>query len=161
MVDLIKLFILGIISTIVSFLHPIQDAMFVLMFVFFGDMFVGIFADLIGKKDKFKAKKFMLAFASVAIYLSIMASVYIIGKKMGDTVEFLFIDKMITYVFIYFYIANILKNLKVLFTKRRPIFFLDFLLGLEFVKRIPSLDAFLRQEKGINTEKQEDSLQKN
>ena len=147
MTDTIKLAVIGGISGLFAYLSPLHDAIRILLFLFFVDMIVAMIAEIIIQKKPFKPKKFMTAFIYVAIYLSIVASVYVIGEHMGDTEQALFVDKIVTYVFIYFYCASTLKNLRVIVPYNRPIAFLEFTLGLEFTKKIPNLDDFLRKEK--------------
>jgi hypothetical protein len=121
--------------------------MVVLLITFAADMLFGILADIIVNNKQLNAKKFLAAFAYLAMYLFIITMVYVVGERMGDETEALFVDKMITYVFAYFYLANILKNARLLFPGNRQIKFLDFLIGLEFTKKIPSLGEFLEKEK--------------
>jgi len=121
-------------------------------------MICGIAADLLvnkgsdGKMIGFKGKKFALSFASAAVYLSIMIGVYAVGEHMDDINESLFLDKIITYVFIFFYIGDILKNLKLLLPNSMPIAFLEFFFRLEFVKKIPHLEKFLNKQKSDKDE---------
>jgi hypothetical protein len=152
--DTVKLTAVTAISSLFAYLEPLHGAMFVLVFVFFADMLIAIFTDLCINGKKFSPKKFLTAFFYVAVYLSIMASVYIIGERMGDGPESLFVDKATTYIFIYFYIVNIFKNLRLILPENRPIEFIEFSIGLEFVKRIPNLNEWMRREKD-KTEKPE------
>ena len=99
------------------------------------------------KKKNFNTGKILLSFFYVAIYLVILLSVYIVGVKMGDVNQALFVDKFITYVFIYFYVANIFKNLRILLPNNKPISFLDYVFHLEILKRIPSLSEWLEKQK--------------
>ena len=108
-------------------------------------MLFGFIADFI-IKEQFSPKKFIMAFYYLAIYLSIVASIYVIGEKMGDVNEALFIVKTTTYAFVYFYTSNILRNLKTTFPQNKAIAFLYFVVGFEFTKRIPGLSEFLKRE---------------
>ena len=138
----------------ISYLQPVHNAMLVLIFMFLADMAFGILTDLFVNRKRFNPKKFMLAFFYVAIYLSIVSSIYVIGEHMGDVEESLFVVKTITYVFIYFYMTNTFRNLKTMFPNNKPIVFLEFVLCLEFTKRIPGLDEFLKRDiKEVNDNK--------
>jgi len=150
MYDAIKLTIITATSALLAYLQPVHNAMLVLFSIFLIDMGIGIATDLMINKNRLSKKKFMFAFKSFMIYAAIIASIYVVGEKMGDLDEALFIDKWITYAFIYFYIANSFNNLRKLFPQRRAIEFLDFVIGLEFMKRIPAIGEFLKYEKEVN-----------
>ncbi len=146
--DAIKIILATLIGGFVAYLQPVHNAMMVLTIVFVADIIFGISTDLFVNKLRFSPKKFMFSFITIAIYLSIVSSVYVIGEKMGDKKESLYVVKMLTYVFIYFYVSNSLHNLTQIFPSNRVFKFLDYVLGLEFVKRIPALGSFLEKEKG-------------
>ena len=154
MIDIIKLFLATCVCSLLAYLQPVYDELFVLLFVFFSDMFLAILTDLTVNRNSFKPKKFLTAFFYLAVYLGIVASVFIIGERMGDEQEALFVDKMITYVFIYFYSINIFKNLRMLIPNSKAIEFLDFTFGLEFTKRTPNLDEWMRREKKDDPQKE-------
>jgi len=147
MIDTIKLFLVTAISGLIAYIEPVHSAMVALIFVFSIDIVCGIFKVLFVCKKRIKPKKILASFIYVAIYLSIIASVYIIGVNMDDASEAIFVDKFITYVFIYFYITNILKNLKALVPKSKAISFLDYVFHLEMLKRIPNLSEYLNKDK--------------
>jgi len=155
MIDAVKLAGATGLSCLVAYFEPLRSAMFVLMFVFFLDMIIAIYADIVVNRKDFKPKKFLTAFFYVAIYLMIIVCVYIVGERMGDAEESLYVDKIVTYIFIYFYIVNILKNLRIIVPENRPIAFLEFTFGLEFLKRIPNLDEFIRHENKHKTKPEE------
>jgi hypothetical protein len=145
--DTVKIIGAFIIGGFLSSLQPLHGAMLVLSGLFFADVVLGIVTDLCINKNRFRTKKFIVAFAYLGIYLSIIASVFIIGLAMKDTDGALFIDKTLTYIFIYFYSANILGNLKQLFPQNRPIALLEYILHLEFIKRFQWLSDYLTHEK--------------
>lgn len=145
--DALKTAIATFISGIMAYMGPVQNAMFVLIIVFVIDIFFGVAAGVAVQGERFRFRKFILAAVYLLIYLGIVAVVYTIGEQMGDEEPALFIVKTVTYLFIYFYGANILKNLHLLFPANRAIKALDHILGLEFTKRLPWLEGFLQKEK--------------
>ncbi len=155
--DTIKIILATLISGFIAYLQPVHNAMIVLTIVFSADIVFGILADIFVNKMRFSPKKSLFAFITVAIYLSIVSSVYIIGERMGDSIESLYVVKTLTYVFIYFYVSNSIRNLKLLFPNNRVFKFLDYLLGLEFLERIPALGSFLEKE---NNDKKENNEKK-
>jgi hypothetical protein len=147
--DAIKLFLMTLISAILSYLQPIYAPIIVLTIVFFGDIAAGIAVDLVVNKDRIRIKKILFALLFVALYVSIIANTFIIGDHMGDQDESLKIVKILTYVFAYFYVSNTLRNLCTLFPNNKPLAFLYYWLGLQVVKRLPDLAKYL----GLGTKK--------
>jgi len=146
MMDSLRLTIVTVLSGFFAYMEPIQRAMFVLLFIFISDMLIAIFTDIAINRNRFNPKKFLTAFFYVAIYLCIIGGIYIVGERMEDTEPALFIDKIITYIFIYFYVINIFKNLRTIAPDNKPIAFIEYTIGLEFMKRIPNLDEWMRRE---------------
>ena len=145
--DIIKITGATLISAFVASIEPVHNAIFVLVFVFFADIFWGMLASILVKKERFGIKKFMNAAVYLSIYLLIVVAIFVIGYKMEDEAYALFAVKTITYVIIYFYSANILKNLTRLFPENKPIRFLEYVLHLEILKKVPALEDFLNQNK--------------
>ena len=147
MFDALKLLIVSVATVVFSYLQPLHNLMQVLLFLYFADIVIGIFADIIVNKQRLSVRKLLYALLCFAIYLFVIIMFYTIGEKMGDESEFLLINKIITYVLIYFYVSNVFKNLRILFPKNRAIAFLDFAIGLQFAGKIPHLGYFLENEK--------------
>lgn len=148
--DAIKIAIMALISSILAYFQPIHDIMIVLAFVFVVDFGAGLLVDLIVNDDRIRIKKVLFATIFIALYVSIIASVFFIGDRMGDGKEALSVIKMLTYVFIYFYASNTLRNLCLLFPENKPLAFLYYFLGLQVVKRLPELAIFLGLTKKDN-----------
>ena len=56
-----------------------------------------------------------------------------------------YLVKVVTYVFIYFYSSNMFRNLHLLMPGNPVIRFLDYFVGLQFVRRVPVLEEFLQR----------------
>lgn len=147
--DALKLFVMTLISALLSYLQPIYAPMVVLSIVFFGDIAAGVAVDLVVNKDRIRIKKILFALLFVALYASIIANIFIICEHMGDQDEGLKLIKVLTYVFAYFYVSNTLRNLCALFPNNKPLAFLYYWLGLQVVKRLPDLARYL----GLGTKK--------
>lgn len=145
--DLIKTGIVTFLSSIVAYLQPVHNAM-VLLLIFAGlDIMFGILAGIIAKDERFRFKKFILSAAYLLIYLGIVVMVYAVGRYQNDIEESLYVVKIITYVFTYFYSSNIMKNLHDLMPDNQVIKFLDYFIGLQFTKNIAVLNDFLKKER--------------
>jgi hypothetical protein len=64
--------------------------------------------------------------------------------------EMMVVLKVIIYVAAWFETKSIMENLKILFPNNQFIAFLDYMLGVEFVKKITWLKNFLDQENKDN-----------
>lgn len=144
--DSVKTICVVVISAVCAYLEPIQHVVQLLFLLAGIDILVGIITAVAIDGERFKFKKFILAAVYVLIYLGVAALIYTVGRLQGDYNEMMVVVKMVTYVFIYFYIANVLKNLRKLLPTNKVIAFLDFVIGLEFAKRIPQLGKFLDKD---------------
>lgn len=141
--DAVKLFMSGLIGAIVTYLKPIYNPVTVLAFVFTLDILFGVMVDIILNKDRIRIKKFLISVAFLTLYLLIIASTFFIGKQMGDMNEALYIVKILTYVFSYFYVSNSIRNMRQLAPASKPLAFLDYFIGLQVIKKLPELALFL------------------
>ena len=118
-------------------------------------------AGLIAARERFSFKKFILAAGYLLVYLGIVVMVYAVGKYQDDTQEALYVVKVITYVFIYFYSSNILKNLHLLMPDNPVIRFLDYFIGLQFTRKVAWLEEFLKKEQqGAGADGTEDDAER-
>lgn len=145
--DVFKTGIAAFIGSLMAFLQPVQNAMILLLIFAATDILFGIISGVIAQSERFNFKKFIQSAAYLLVYLGIVVMVYAVGKYQNDIDESLYIVKVITYVFIYFYSSNILKNLHILMPDNPVIRFMNYFLGLEFTKKLPILDNFLKRER--------------
>ena len=108
--DIIKTAVAAFFGACIATLQPVHNAMLLLLIFAACDILFGILAGLIAARERFSFKKFILAAGYLLVYLGIVVMVYAVGKYQDDTQEALYVVKVITYVFIYFYSSNILKN---------------------------------------------------
>ncbi|MDR3140546.1 MAG: hypothetical protein LBU37_02275 [Tannerellaceae bacterium] len=117
-------------------------------FLFLLDVVFGILVDIVKNDDHIRIKKLLVSVAFLTMYFLIIASTYVIGERMDDAPEALYIVKILTYVFSYFYAANILRNMHNLTPDNRALAFLDYFLGLQVIKYLPDLARFLKLTSG-------------
>lgn len=150
--DIFKTAVATSISALVASLQPVHNAMLLLLIFAGCDILFGVLSGIIASKERFSFKKFMLSAGYLLVYLGIVVMVYAVGKYQGDLEESLYVVKVITYVFIYFYSSNILKNLHQLMPDNPVIKFLDYFIGLEFTKKITILEDFLKKNSAAEGE---------
>jgi hypothetical protein len=139
--------IIGVISSVLAYITPIYDLLICIGMSFAGNFLWGYVAGIVVQKESFNLKKAKVAIYEVLLYVSIVACIFIIGEKMKNQEFVLKCLSLITWVLIYFYIVNIFRNLKRLFPKSRGIFFIYFVISIEFIKHFPYMKEFLEDER--------------
>ena len=154
MFDFIKIMISIVVSSIIAYLQPVFNPMMAILIIFFWDIVFGILVDILKNNERIRMRKLLISFAFLSLYFIIISTTYIIGFLQDDELEVLYIVKWLTYVFIYFYGSNCLRNLHLLAPNNKTIAFLDYVFGLEMLKKIPQLAAFQKKNEDVKeTEK--------
>lgn len=143
--NILKNTIVTLFSAIIAFLQPVQNAVYLLLFLFVINLIFGVFHDIIINSKRFSFKKFIWASAEFLIYTGIVCAIYVIGHFQNDIIEAQYIIKIISYLFIYAYSTNVLKNLLLIRPDNMVFKFMYHVLSLAFIKRIPYLSDFLKQ----------------
>lgn len=139
--------VMGWFSSMIFYFTPIHGLIIGLSISFFVSFAFGILAGILTQSEAVDLKKASRAFSELATYFVIIAALFVIGDKMKDGGWIYEILSAITWGMIYFYVANWTKNMKRLCPNSRGVAFLHFVLGLEFIKRVPFLKDFVDQEK--------------
>jgi len=129
---------------IFAYLSPICGSIIVLVCLFFADLIFGILASMLVRKQKLKGKKAIREFASLAVYIVIISGVFFVMNTMGHKHIALPIVSVITYAFLYFYSTNIIRSLRELFPRSMQLKFIEFVWCLEFIKRVPFMEDFVK-----------------
>ena len=132
----------GWVSSAVFYFIPIHG-LFIGLSIAFGLSFVfGIIAGLAVQEEELSKDKAFKALFEIAVYFILIAALFVIGDKMNDASWVYEMLSVITWGMIYFYIANLTKNLKRLLPQSRGMAFLYYILNLEFIKRFPHFKDF-------------------
>lgn len=154
-IDILKALAAAFIGTVLAVVQPVQGAL-TLLLTFAGiDIIFGIITGVFKSHERFGFRKFILAALYLMIYLGVVVMIYTVGRFQNDIDEALYLVKIITYVFIYFYSANILKNMKRLMPDNAVIRFLDYFIGMQFMKKSGAIADFLEQESANDTNNQQ------
>lgn len=135
-----------VIASLVAYLSPIGNMVFCLTFVFILNFIVGLISGMRLEKEAFNFRKFLICMLENMVYYVTVSSVFTIGEKMGNMDGALQCVSVITYSIIYFYAANLFRNLHKLFPNAKPIEFIYYVICFEFVKHIPYMDNFLKEK---------------
>ena len=126
--------IAGIVLSILAYLEPID----------------GYLSGMV-KGEAFSLKKALVCIGHAAIFFVLCASVYVIGKAKGQMAGAVQCVSFITYLVLYFYSLNILKNCKKIFKEDTApwhvVNTLYFILRFKFIEQIPYLKDYLDTQK--------------
>lgn len=150
MTEQIKNVIVGIILAVLAYLEPIHAELQTLFLVFFLNFLFGYLSGMV-KGEDFDLKKALLCVLHAAIFFILCAAVYIVGRLKGQMEGAVQCVSFITYLIIYFYGLNILKNCKKIFKDHTAPWYvvslLYFILRFKFIEKIPYLSEFLDTDK--------------
>lgn len=143
--DAVKTFIVGATTGIVSYFHPICGEIHALIILFSLNFFAGLFSGILVDHDRFRINKAFRSIFEATCLVVFMSAMYSIGELKGEQANVIQGISFVSYVVIWFYTQNILRNLKQLFKRgaAHNIFaFLHYVISIEFVKHIPFLSEY-------------------
>jgi len=138
--------ILGWLTSVILFFEPISNLLICITITFLFNFIIGIISGIVINNEKVDFKKGIKALLEYAVYLFVVMCLFFIGYFMRDNTLVYSIIKTITWIVIYFYFANILKNFERLFPTAQTIKVLYYIFNLEFVKMFPFLKNFKNKE---------------
>jgi len=141
--NMLKSFIAAAFTALFNFFLPIHNFFVVIAILATIDIVSGIVAD--GKWEKKKAWK---AFVYLLLYFFLLLIVFAVGIMMKVATENVtnFAD-WITWVMIYFYASNIIRNWHIKWPDSKVISFMYWVITIKFVEKIDFLGEFLKQKK--------------
>lgn len=149
MIEQIKNMAVGIVLAILAYLEPIESELLSLFLVFFLNFFFGYFSDMV-KGEDFSLKKALVCIGHAAIFFVLCAAVYVIGRLKGQMEGAVQCVSLITYLVIYFYSLNILRNCKMIFKEGTApwhvVNTLYFTLRFKFIEQIPFIKDYIDNE---------------
>ena len=140
--EALRTFFVSFFAGLAAYFNPIHGEIESLLIIFGFNFLAGLFSDLLVNKEKFRYKKAMRCFFELTSMMVFISAMFSIGERKNDTEGVLQLVSFVTYVVIWFYSQNILRNLKLLFktgTMHNVFAFLYYIVSVEFVKRIPFL----------------------
>ena len=150
MIEQIKNMAVGIVLSILAYLEPIDGELKSLFLVFFLNFVFGYLSGMV-KGEDFSLKKALVCIGHAAIFFVLCASVYVIGKAKGQMAGAVQCVSFITYLVLYFYSLNILKNCKKIFKEDTApwhvVNTLYFILRFKFIEQMPFLKDYLDTQK--------------
>ena len=151
MIEQIKHIVVTITLAVLAFLKPIECDLYSLLLIFFLNFLFGYLSGMVANNEEFNLRKALRCIGEAAVFFILCCSIYIIGRLKGEMTRAIQCVSFVTYIIIYFYALNVLKNLKKMFKKgTTPWFivaFLYYVLRVKFIERIPFLSNFLNMQK--------------
>jgi hypothetical protein len=146
MIEQIKNIAVSIMLAILAYLEPIQGELQALFLVFFLNFLFGYLSGMV-KGEDFSLKKAFVCICHFALFVVICSAVYIIGRLKGQMAGAVQCVSLITYLILYFYGLNILKNCKKIFKENTAPWYvvstMYFILRFKFIEKIPYLAEYL------------------
>lgn len=147
MVDKLKDVIIGVFFAILAYLRPIEGELSSLIIVFTLNFVFGYLSGMIAKGEDFEFKKAIVCIGHAAVFFVLCAAVYAIGRFKGQMEGSVQCVSFISYSILWFYGCNILKNLKQIFKRDTPpwyvVSFIYYLMRFKFIEKIPYLSDYL------------------
>lgn len=143
----LKDIIVGVVIAVLAYLKPIEGELSSLMIIFFLNFVFGYLSGMIAKGENFSFKKAIVCVGHATVFFVLCASIYMIGRLKGQMDGATQCVSFISYLVLWFYGVNILKNLKLIFKKGTPPWYvvsvLYYILRFKFVEKIPYLESYL------------------
>lgn len=152
----IKTFVVSVVTAMIAYFSPISGEMQGLLILFSVNFFAGLLTDILVNNGKFSFKKAFRCVTEFTCMIVFIAAMFSIGERKNDVAGTLQLVSYVTYVVVWFYTQNILRNLKSLFrtgTMHTVCAFLYYIVSVEFIKRVPYLQQYFDIENKRKSEK--------
>jgi hypothetical protein len=137
-------------ANIAALLFPIKNEILGLVILFAVNFIFGLLADLSNHRE-WSFRKAFCFFRDAAVFFIVVASVYLLGYFKEEQDAVVQCVSFLTYVAIYFYGTNILRNARMLTNERSTLFavlnFLYYLLSLRVLEKSESLKGYFEHER--------------
>lgn len=141
-----KNFLLLVFTTLASIYVPLQEIFGILLFTFTANIFVGMYADVNVKKNRFNIKKFFDAVKHFGFYIFLVVFVHKAGISLNDPEISEQGVKWVTIIVLYYYITNIVRNGTIIFPKNKTIQFMYLLLTTQIFNKLKAFFGFKVKE---------------
>lgn len=152
MIDFVKIAIISVWAWALSYFQPILGVAMVFLAFFCVDFATGLLASF-SRGYKFRSWKARESFFKLLVYLGCFGIVIAFGREIqkvdpagADYNTMIGVLKIIIYIAVWFEAKSNAENLRIMFPKNRFVAFLDYILGVEFVNKLPWLKNFLDKE---------------
>ena len=146
----LKAIILASITAVIDYYAPVHNFLTVILVLATFDILAGILAD----NGDWKKNKFLKAFLYLGLYGLFVLLFYWLGIMMEQEQESVkSFTAWLSWVFNYYYVTNILRNLNIKFPDSKPIAFLYWVITIKFISNISFREEF--QKSKLNKEEKQ------
>jgi len=138
-ITFMKPFFLFAVTGIVSVFSPLHDVFLALIMSFIFNIVTGIIADVHVNKEDFKIKKAFEAIVHLTFYVALVLFIHNIAVNLGDLEAGRIGVKWATYIVVYFYLTNILRNASLVYPKNAAITFMYMVLTTQIFAKLKEL----------------------
>lgn len=129
-------------TALLSVFTPVKNIIVLLLLAFIFNIMTGIIADVHVNKAKFNIKKAFNAITQLSFYAVCVVFLDYGSKLLEEPSIGVTAVKWLTYIVVYFYLANIFKNAKLIYPTSNAIKFIYELLSTEIFDRIKLMVGF-------------------
>jgi hypothetical protein len=143
--DVVKYGLFGV-STIATYFEPIYTLLVLVLVLFSCDLVTGLWKALKGGQ-RVESRKLRWSFGKLLSYLVVMALTFFTCEAMGlDDATAISVVKVEVWCVVYVEGLSIVENLRALNPRNDFLGYLHYLLSVEFLKVIPRLSSYFKQE---------------
>lgn len=151
MIEQVKNIIVGVVLGVLAYLKPIEGELWSLFLIFFLNFLFGYLSGMIANGEEWDNKKALRCVGEATVFFVLCTAIYAIGRMKGQMEGAVQCVSFVTYLVIYFYGINILRNCKKIFKEGTApwhvVSALYYFLRLKFVEKIPGLANYLNINK--------------
>ncbi len=144
--DTVKAIICTTIASLATYLAPIHGSLIGILALLLANFLIGLVTGLAVERESFSFVKFKEAAIEAAFFLGLLSFTYYLGEHNGNPKETVSCISAITYIIIYCYGINMLKNVRRWLISNSPfkmtIDMIYYILTIEFIKRFPAFDKY-------------------
>ena len=139
-IEQIRIIAVSMITTVLGYISPTNGYVISLIIMFALNIFAGMRADGVSvvRCKNFSVRKFKNSLVEFLLYLLIIETIFTVMHSCGDGDAALIAVKSVTYVFVYVYAQNALKNLIYAYPDIIALRILYHAVRFEFKRALPS-----------------------
>jgi hypothetical protein len=134
------------IAAILAYFEPIKPLFAAILLLVAVNFVVGLAADLLVGSKAFRFSKAFACIREATLFMLLLATAYYVGDHLRVQGLMEQILSTIAYTLAYFYAVNILKNLRQIFPKNKPIAIFYDLLSIEILSKLPGMDKLSKKQ---------------
>ena len=153
MIENFKAFLFALLIPLLAFFEPINNLILAVAVLYLINIITGVIEDVRNKSAPPNFRKFIFSMAELLVYMLFMLTVFGIAKLLEDGDGGKYVAKVITYIAIYFYGQNIIKNMRKIWPRNQFLQLMEYLLNVKFVnEKLPFYRDFLSWKKKATNE---------